>query len=478
MPGDPRIHTTVEDMPTAEIQPRARILVTDDEESVRRFVVFALEREGYEIETATTGTEALKALERGLFDVVLLDLNLPGAGGMEVLSAGRALQTDAQFVMLTGEVGAETAVEAMKLGAFDYICKPVGVDELAVTISRALRDTELRREVVQLRQQVAGRRVQMIGRSPALQRVHDLLKRVAPTRATVLITGETGTGKELVARSLHELSDRSRGPFVAINCSALPETLLESELFGYVKGAFTGAVAPRRGLFEEANGGTLFLDEIATISPAIQVKLLRVLQERRIQRLGSSQSVAVDFRLVAAGNLDLAGQVEAGTFREDLFYRLNIFPITVPPLRERKEDIPLLASHFRLRFAEENGLEPPEIRADTMERLLEHDWPGNVRELENFIERAVIMHAGTKSMPFDAPGTRRGDAASELATRSIRERWTLDRLEREYILDVVRETNGHQIRAAEILGIDRRTLYRKLKQYREEGVWGGEMMTA
>jgi two-component system NtrC family response regulator/two-component system response regulator HydG len=375
-------------------------------------------------------------------------------------------------------VGAETAVEAMKLGAFDYICKPVGAEELAVTISRALRDTELRREVVQLRQQVAGRRVQMIGRSPALQRVHDLLKRVAPTRATVLITGETGTGKELVARSLHELSDRSRGPFVAINCSALPETLLESELFGYVKGAFTGAVAPRRGLFEEANGGTLFLDEIATISPAIQVKLLRVLQERRIQRLGSSQSVAVDFRLVAAGNLDLASQVEAGTFREDLFYRLNIFPITVPPLRERKEDIPLLASHFRLRFAEENGLEPPEIRADTMERLLEHDWPGNVRELENFIERAVIMHAGAKSMPFDAPGTRRGDAAPELAARSIRERWTLERLEREYILDVVRETNGHQIRAAEILGIDRRTLYRKLKQYREEGAWGVEVMTA
>jgi two-component system NtrC family response regulator/two-component system response regulator HydG len=371
-------------------------------------------------------------------------------------------------------------VEAMKLGAFDYICKPVGVAGLALTVSRALRDTELRREVVQLRQQVADRnRVQMIGKSPALQRVNDLLKRVAPTRATVLITGETGTGKELVARSLHELSDRSRGPFVAINCSALPETLLESELFGYVKGAFTGAVAPRRGLFEEANGGTLFLDEVATISPAIQVKLLRVLQERRIQRLGSSQSVAVDFRLVAAGNVDLASQVEAGTFREDLFYRLNIFPIVVPPLRERKDDIPLLASHFRLRFAEENGLEPPEIRADTMERLLAHDWPGNVRELENFIERAVIMHAGSKTMPFDAPGARRGDPTPEQTARGVRERWSLERLEREYILDILRETNGHQVRAAEILGIDRRTLYRKLKQYREEGVWsGGEMMSA
>ena len=466
-------------MVTSEQPPVARILVTEDEDTVRNFIVLALEREGYAIETASSGTEAMRMLERGLFDVVLLDLNLPGMSGMEVLSAGRSLQTDAQFIMVTGESGADTAVAAMKLGAFDYVTKPVGLEGLAMTVSRALRDSELRREVVQLRQQVADRnRVQMIGKSPALQRVHDLLKRVAPTRATVLITGETGTGKELVARSLHELSDRSRGPFVAINCSALPETLLESELFGYVKGAFTGAVAPRRGLFEEASGGTLFLDEIATISPAIQVKLLRVLQERRIQRLGSSQTIPVDFRLVAAANVELAGQVESGVFREDLFYRLNIFPITVPPLRERKDDIPLLASHFRLRFAEENGLEPPEIRADTMERLLAHDWPGNVRELENFIERAVIMHAGSKTMPFDAPGARRGDATPDLATRAMRERWSLERLEREYILDVLRETRGHQIRASEILGIDRRTLYRKLKQYREEGAWSGEMMSA
>jgi two-component system NtrC family response regulator/two-component system response regulator HydG len=466
-------------MVTSEQLPAARILVTEDEDTVRNFIVLALERDGYAIETASSGTEAMRMLERGLFDVVLLDLNLPGMSGMEVLSAGRSLQTDAQFIMVTGESGADTAVEAMKLGAFDYVTKPVGLEGLAMTVSRALRDSELRREVVQLRQQVADRnRVQMIGKSPALQRVNDLLKRVAPTRATVLITGETGTGKELVARSLHELSDRSRGPFVAINCSALPETLLESELFGYVKGAFTGAVAPRRGLFEEASGGTLFLDEIATISPAIQVKLLRVLQERRIQRLGSSQTIPVDFRLVAAANVELAGQVESGVFREDLFYRLNIFPITVPPLRERKDDIPLLASHFRLRFAEENGLEPPEIRADTMERLLAHDWPGNVRELENFIERAVIMHAGSKTMPFDAPGARRGDIAPDLATRAMRERWSLERLEREYILDVLRETRGHPIRASEILGIDRRTLYRKLKQYREEGAWSGEMMSA
>ncbi|HET7322177.1 MAG TPA: sigma-54 dependent transcriptional regulator, partial [Longimicrobiaceae bacterium] len=333
----------------------------------------------------------------------------------------------------------------------------------------------------QLRRQLSeSRKTRMIGRSAALNRVHDLIQRVAPTRATVLITGETGTGKELVARSIHELSDRAHGSFIAINCSALPETLLESELFGYTKGAFTGATATRRGLFEEANGGTLFLDEIATISPAIQVKLLRVLQERRIQRLGSSQSVAVDFRLIAAGNLDLADEVEAGRFREDLYYRLNIFPITVPALRERSDDIPLLANHFRLRFAEENGIEPPEIAADTMERLLSHDWPGNVRELENFIERSVIMHAGARTIPFDLSGGRRGEPEPdrELTGRAMRERWTLQRLEREYILELMRETNGHQVRTAEILGIDRRTLYRKLKQYREEGNWDGAEMRA
>jgi DNA-binding NtrC family response regulator len=451
------------------------VLVTEDDESVYRFIVAVLERDGCVVEVAQSGPEALKALERELFDIVLLDVNLPGIGGLDVLAVGRTLQTDAEFVMVTGDGSIGTAVEAMKLGAVDYISKPIGVDELTLAVSRALRETELRREVAQLRRQVEeSRKTRMIGRSPALKRVHDLIERVAPTRATVLITGETGTGKELVARSIHDLSDRARASFVAINCSALPETLLESELFGYTKGAFTGASTTRRGLFEEANGGTLFLDEIATISPAIQVKLLRVLQERRIQRLGSSQTIPVDFRLIAAGNLDLAGEVEAGRFREDLYYRLNIFPVHVPPLRERREDIPLLANHFRIRYAEENGLQPPEITHDTMDRLLEHEWPGNVRELENFIERSVIMHAGARSIPFEAPLGRKTDTTRDTITRAARERWSLDRVEREYILDVLRETGGHQVRAAEILGIDRRTLYRKLKQYREEGVWNGD----
>jgi DNA-binding NtrC family response regulator len=444
-----------------------RVLVTEDEESVRRYVTHVLQREGYHVVPAATGNEGLRALDRELFDVVLLDVNLPGVCGLDVLAAGRSVQTDAQFIMMTGSTAVESAVEAMKLGAFDYIAKPVAVDELSLVVKRALHETELRREVAQLRRRVANHAPGgMIGSSAALARVKDLVERVAPTRATVLITGETGTGKELVARGIHELSDRARGPFIAINCSALPESLLESELFGYQKGSFTGANTNKRGLFEEANGGTLFLDEIATISPALQVKLLRALQDRRIQRLGSSHPIAVDFRLVAAGNLDLTQEVEAGRFREDLFYRLNIFPIVVPPLRERRGDIPLLANHFRLRFARENGVEPPEIGADTMRRLVEHDWPGNVRELENFIERAVIMHAGASSIPFEAPARAREDAERSLLSRASREQWSLDRLEREYILEVLQQTQGHQIRAAGILGVDRRTLYRKLKQYR------------
>jgi DNA-binding NtrC family response regulator len=455
---------------------RARLLLTEDDESARRFVLYVLENAGYSVEVTVTGMDALKALDRELFDVVLLDVNLPDVGGLDVLAAGRSLQTDSQFIMVTGDDLADTAVEAMKLGAFDYITKPVSADVLLLTVEKALRDTELRREVAQLRRQVVeSRRTRIIGKSAALRRVHDLVDRVAPTVATVLITGETGTGKELVARSIHEISDRARGSFVAVNCSALPETLLESELFGYVKGAFTGAVANRRGLFEEAHGGTLFLDEIATISPSIQVKLLRVLQERHIQRLGSSQPVPVDFRLVAAGNLPLEDEVAAGRFREDLYYRLNIFPVHVPPLRERKEDIPLLASHFRLKFATEHGLEAPEISAETMRRLLSHDWPGNVRELENFVERSVIMHAGARTIPFEAPARRglKGPSEGETVGKAAHARWTLARLEREYILEVLQACHGHQIRTADILGIDRRTLYRKLKQYREEGTWVG-----
>ncbi|HEU0014485.1 MAG TPA: sigma-54 dependent transcriptional regulator, partial [Longimicrobium sp.] len=388
-----------------------------------------------------------------------------------VLSAARTLQTDAQFVMMTGHGSVSSAVEAVRLGAFDYLSKPVDVDELALVVERALRETELRRELARLRGSAGeGARARIVGRAPPMRRLFELIERVAPTRATVLVTGETGTGKELVARAVHDLSDRARRPFVAVNCSALPETLLESELFGHVKGAFTGAVAARRGLFEEAAGGTLFLDEIATVSPAIQVKLLRVLQERKVQRVGGGASLNVDFRLVAACNVSLEDEVEAGRFREDLFYRLNVFPVHVPPLRERGGDIPLLADHFLRRVAREHGVEPPALSPRALARMTDYAWPGNVRELENFVERAAILHAGAATLPFDPPRGSRPEPERELAGRARRERWTLERLEREHILQVLEDTAGNQVRAAEILGIDRRTLHRKLKEYRGAAV--------
>ncbi len=448
---------------------QARILVVEDDDIVRDLIVSLLEDEEYGVEAVESGEEALKALDTELYDLVLLDLNLPGMSGLNVLSAAPALQTDAQFIVMTAFGSVDTAVEAMKLGAFDYLNKPFRSEELLLTIERAMRQIDLRREVAQLRRRVGeGAKATIVGKAPSMERVFDLIERVAPTRATVLVTGETGTGKELVARAVHDLSDRARKPFVPVNCSALPETLLESELFGHMKGSFTGAIANKRGLFEEAQGGTLFLDEISTIPPSIQVKLLRVLQDRKIQRIGGTQQVPVDFRLIAATNVDLAERVSSGDFREDLFYRLNVFPIHVPPLRERKSDIPLLANYFRLRFAQENGVEPPDISPETMQRMVDYDWPGNVRELENFIERGVIMYAGAKTLRFEPPQRDRGRPERELVGRAREERWDLDRLEREYILEVLEEVGGHRGNAADLLGIDRRTLYRKLKQYHNE----------
>jgi DNA-binding NtrC family response regulator len=441
--------------------------VVEDEEIVRDVLLKVLSEEGYRVDAVETGEGGLKALDSHLYDLVLLDLNLPGMHGLNVLSAAPATQTDAQFIVMTAFGTVDTAVEAMRLGAYDYINKPFRTEELLLTLKRAREEADLRREVAQLRRRASeqGPGSKMVGRSAPMQRLFDLMERVAPTRATVLITGETGTGKELVARGVHDLSDRARRPFVAINCSALPETLLESELFGHMKGSFTGAIQSKRGLFEESAGGTLFLDEVSTVSAAIQVKLLRVLQDRKVKR-----------RLIAATNRDLAELVEQDLFREDLFYRLNVFPVEVPNLRGRREDIPVLANYFRLRFAEENGVEPPDIPPETLSRMMAYDWPGNVRELENFIERAVIMHAGAKSIPFDPPQALGRRPERDLLTRARAERWDLERLEREYILECLEETHWHQGEAAQILGINRRTLYRKLKKYREDGLLADHQM--
>jgi len=449
---------------------RRRVLVVEDDAVVLGLLTKIIGESGYDVVGAPTGEAALAELDKQLFDAVLLDLNLPGVQGMDVLSVGPTLQTDTPFIVMTAFGSVDTAVEAMKRGAFDYVSKPFRTEELLLTLRRAHEETELRREVARLRRHVkeAGPGVEMVGRSPAMERVRDLISRVAPSRATVLITGDTGTGKELVARSIHAMSGRAERPFVAVNCSAIPETLLESELFGHVKGAFTGAIANKRGLMEESSGGTLFLDEIGTVSANIQVKLLRALQERSIMRVGGREPVPIDIRLIAATNLDLGEEVRGGRFREDLFYRLSVFPVRVPSLTERRDDIPLLAAYFLRRAATEHGVTPPTIPPTTMQRLMEYEWPGNVRELENFIERSVIMHAGAKTIPFDpAEGLYRRREHDTLKTARS-ERWNLDHLEREYILAVLEEVGGHQGRAAEVLGIDRRTLYRKLKRYRGE----------
>jgi DNA-binding NtrC family response regulator len=447
----------------------SRLLVVEDDTTLRELLVELLSEQGYRVVAVGSGEEGLRALQQELFDVVLLDVNLPGMHGINVLAAAPATQTDAQFIIMTAFAEVETAVEAMKLGAFDYLRKPLEPEELILVVERAISQTELRREVAQLRRQSStGPRAKIIGRSPALERLFDLVERVSPTRSTVLITGDTGTGKELVARAIHDLSPRARKPFVPVNCSALPETLLESELFGHLKGSFTGAVASRRGLFEDAHGGTLFLDEVSTISPSTQVKLLRVLQDRQIQRVGGGSLIPVDFRLIVATNVDLSERVAQDRFREDLFFRLNVFPLQVPSLHDRRSDIPLLANHFRLRFAEENGVEPPTISAETMHRMMEYEWPGNVRELENFIERGMIMYAGSPTIRFDPPQATESIPERHLVGSAREERWSLDRLEREHIYSVLESTNGNQTRASDILGIDRRTLYRKLKRYETE----------
>jgi len=441
--------------------------VVEDDPNVRALLHRALQAGGYEVDLAETGEAGLRFLGNQIYDLALLDLHLPGVDGMALLTAGPTQQPDAEFIIMTGEGSIESALEAMRLGAFDYLRKPLHLPELMLVLDRALEDRERRREVTELRRKVeAAGRPTLIGRSPAMKRMYELIERAAPSRTTVLITGETGTGKELVAQAIHGLSDRARRPFVTVQCSALSESLLESELFGHMKGSFTGATETRRGMFEAAADGTLFLDEVSTLAPGTQVKLLRTLQERQVQRVGANQPIPVAFRLIAATNVDLATEVAAGRFREDLYYRLNVFPVKVPPLRERRTDIPVLAAFFAGRSAELNGVTAPELSSAFLGRLQAHDWPGNVRELENFIERVVIMYAGRRSVPLEAAEWGTTDDALNRAGRAG---WTLADLERAYILETLARHDGQIQKVAAALGIDRRTLSRKLKQYREEG---------
>jgi DNA-binding NtrC family response regulator len=446
-----------------------RVLIVEDDETDGELLADVLRGAGCVVEVAADGAAGLQAVDATAFQVVLLDLCLPDMSGLEFLGELRKQESAPPVVMVTGHATIETAVEATRAGAVDYLTKPLRTDVLFLTLGRAVKLAAMHHELARLRRNaLGGPRSLFVGKAPAVERVFDLVERVAPTNTTVLVTGETGTGKELLARAIHQLSPRRDRPFVPVHCAALSATLLESELFGHVKGSFTGAVAARRGLFEEAIGGTLFLDEVGTIPSEMQVKILRVLEEREIQRVGSNERIPADFRLIGATNVDLADAVAAGRFRRDLFYRLNVFPIRVPPLRERRTDIPLLAEAFRVRFARENRTDPPAIAPETMRRMMEFPWPGNVRELENFIERALISYAGEPAIRFDLDESPPQAAVGGTLERASEEVWDLDRLEREYIFRMLERAGGHRGKAAQLLGISRRTLHRKLALYDRE----------
>jgi DNA-binding NtrC family response regulator len=440
---------------------KGKILIVDDETVVRDSLNRLFADEGFETRAAASGREALERLGPGEFDLALIDIRMPGMDGMELQERLRQADPELMVVIMTGYATVETAVQALKKGAWDYIVKPIDPDELVHLVSKALDHRGARREVTRLREnmQEIFPKTELIGRSPAMKRVTELVEMVAPAEATVLITGESGTGKEVVARAIHSNSPRRNMPMVVIHCGALTETLLESELFGHERGAFTGAQFRRKGKFEVADGGTVFLDEISDISLRTQSDLLRVLQEKEIVRVGGAQPVKVDFRCIAATNRSIEDLVKAGTFRPDLYYRLNVFAINIPPLRERREDIPLLADYFLRRFCASTNREAPRISPAAIDSLMAHDWPGNVRELENAVERALVVGRNGEIGPAHFALGVRGEALGSGGR-------TLDEVERTHIEKVVSECDGNLSRAARVLGIDRTTLYHKLKRYR------------
>jgi len=444
------------------------VLIVDDDENMQALLEKVLAREGYQVALASNGQEALKCLEGRRFDIVLSDIRMPNMDGLTLLGEIQTQSPGTTVIMMTAFGAVDSAVEAMKQGAYDYISKPFKMDEILIVLSRVVEEKRLRQELVFMREELAGRYsfANIVGKSKPMQQVFDLIRRVATTTATVLVRGGSGTGKELVARAIHFNSSRKDQSFVPVNCSAIPGELLESELFGHVRGAFTGAVANKDGLFVEADRGTILLDEIGEMTPELQSKLLRVLQEKEVRPVGGSKNIQVDARIIAATNQNLEKQVEKGEFREDLYYRLNVIPIVLPSLHERIEDIPLLVEHFLDKYAGEVGSRKSMAR-ETLAVLMRHPWPGNVRELENVVERAAVLSLGEEILPSDLP-PEMGTAAGGILARNAQREASLVDLEKDYIRLVLDRVNGNQTRAAEILGIDRRTLYRKLQSYSGE----------
>jgi two-component system, NtrC family, response regulator AtoC len=455
------------------------VLIVDDEKHTREGLQQAL-AESYDVSVAANADEAFNLMEAQSYDAIVTDLRMPGKSGLKIIDKALALPGRPAVIMMTAYGNVESAVEAMKRGAVDFLTKPVNIERLELLIQRALKSKTLEVEVKQLHERLDEKFSfeQIIGHSQELKDVIDRVRLVAPSKATILIEGESGTGKELVAQAIHQVSPRSRAPFVAVHCASLSENLLESEIFGHERGAFTGAIEKRVGRFESADGGTLFLDEIGEISASTQVKLLRFLETKSIERVGGNKPLDLDVRLVAASNRNLEQLVRAGKFREDLFFRLNVVRIVMPPLRERAEDVPLLLTHFLKLFAEENGLPPLTLEPGAIRTLQAYAWPGNIRELRNFAENAVVLHRGGKLTEFDlepkfrgaAPATVAGggsagmaDQAADLAPSSL----SVEENEKRLLREALIKARGNRTKAAELMGVSRRTLHRKIAQWPE-----------
>ncbi|HEX2091371.1 MAG TPA: sigma-54 dependent transcriptional regulator [Longimicrobiaceae bacterium] len=447
----------------------AKILVIDDETAILDTLRILLKREGFQVHTAIGGREGLERLGEVRPDVVLSDVRMPGVGGLEILLAAKELDPTLPVILMTAQASLQTAIRAVNEGAFYYIQKPFANDELVAICRRAAESRQLKVENQALKSEIRRRdrsdTVRPIGKSRRFLEVLKLADTVASSDSTVLVTGESGTGKEVLARYIHERSDRADGPFTSINCGALPETLLESELFGHVKGSFTGAVKDKQGLFVAARGGTFLLDEVGEMSPAIQVKLLRALQEREVIPVGATETVPIDVRIIAATNRDLEEEIRRGHFRSDLYYRLNVITVLLPPLRDRPDDIPILAEHFLQRFARTRGRDGVRLSPEAAEALQGYDWPGNVRELENALERAVVLTPDGEIPPSALPARITERVPEPLVSDKLPPNPTLEIIERAYIFWVLQSEGGNKSRAAEVLGIDPSTLYRKLMRY-------------
>jgi len=459
-------------------RPRGRILVVDDERSMRELLMIVLRREGHQVHLAEDGASAVALLEHQAVDVLISDIKMPGMSGVDVLREAKRIDPDIVGIMITAYASTESAVEALRLGAYDYLTKPFDVEELKAKVNNALERRTLRQENVLLKREMVKESSfsSIIGRSKVMQDVFDLIRTVAPTNSTILVTGESGTGKELVARAIHVNSLRRDQPFVALNCGALPETLLESELFGHMRGAFTGAAVTKKGLLESAERGTVFLDEISEMSPLMQVKLLRVLQERKFRRLGGNEEIDANIRIIAATNRDLAVAVAEGTFREDLFYRINVIPIQLPALRDRREDIAPLAEHFTGKYRERSGKPIDGVTPEALRTLEAAEWPGNVRQLENVIERAVALERGSMIQAASLPADLRQRADTPVAAPAAAGPMRLpdagldmprllESQERELVAEALRKAGGRHEQASKLLGISPRQLRHLLDKY-------------